>query len=127
MIKMYDDPSDRGISNFDISQYLATIFDTYMTTRRYHDKGPLDLKEGYATMVSVDYVTNDINQATLFIVYKYKGIVYYYDTTTNTNTVSIDKILKRFKTKRFESYTYFYTNSSGAELNKNKLVSPIHY
>lgn len=128
MIKMYDDPYDRGIENFDISQYLGTIFDTHMSTRLYHDKGPLDLKEGHATIVSVDYLQNDgIKMGTLFIVYKYKGIVRYYDTTTNTNTVSIDKIMKRCKTKQFENYTYFYTDSRGAKLNKNKLVAPIHY
>lgn len=129
MIKMYDDPYDRGIRNEDISNYLSTIFDTFMTTRLYHDKGPLDLKEGHATILSVGYSKkNDTRKwGTVLIIYKHNGTIRYYDTTTNTDTISIDKIMKKCKTTQFEGYTYFYTDSQGDKLNKNKMVAPILY
>jgi hypothetical protein len=127
MITMYKDSYDRGIYEYNISDYLSTIFDTFVTDRLY--QGPLDLKEGHATILSVGYSKkNDTRKwGTVLIVYKHKDIIRYYDTTTNTDTISIDKIMKICKTKQFEGYTYFYTDSEGAVLNKNKMVAPIQY
>jgi hypothetical protein len=127
MITMYKDSYDRGIYEYNISDYLSTIFDTFVTDRLY--QGPLDLKEGHATILSVGYSKkNDTRKwGTVLIIYKHKGIIRYYDTTTNTDTVSIDKIMKKCKTKQFEGYTYFYTHTGGAKLNKNKMVAPIQY
>lgn len=129
MITMYKDSYDRGIYEYNITDYLSTIFDTFMTDRLYHDEGLLDLKESHATILSVGYSKkNDTRKwGTVLIIYKHNGIVRYYDTTTNTNTVSIDKIMKKCKTTQFEGYTYFYTDSHGDKLNKNKMVAPIHY
>jgi hypothetical protein len=88
----------------------------------------LDLKEGHATFICVKYFEPDDRLwGNSIIVYKYKGTIYYYDPTTNTNTVSIKKIMKKMETKQFEQYTCFYTHLDGAVLNKNKLVAPIRY
>jgi hypothetical protein len=127
MITMYKDLYDRGIYEYNISDYLSTIFDTFVTDRPY--QGPLDLKEGHATILSVGYSKkNDTRKwGTVLIIYKHKGIIRYYDTTTNTDTTSMKKIMKKCKTTQFEGYTYFYTDSEGAKLNKNKMVAPIQY
>ena len=129
MIKMYKDSYNRGIYEYNITHYLSTIFDTFMRDHIYHDQGLLDLKEGHATILSVGYSKkNDTRKwGTVLIIYKHNGTIRYYDTTTNTDTISIDKIMKKCKTTQFEDYTYFYTHSQGDKLNKNKMVAPILY
>jgi hypothetical protein len=87
MITMYKDSYDRGIYEYNISDYLSTIFDTFVTDRLYHDQGPLDLKEGHATILSVGYSKkNDTRKwGTVLIIYKHNGLIRYYDTSTNTD------------------------------------------
>lgn len=139
--QMYTDPYDRGIHDCDVSNYLSTIFDSDITDSVHYDKLDLVLKEGYATLVTVKYYKNKINTkyimskfkiddrrwGTSFVVYKHKGKIYWYDPCTETNTVSLKKLMTISKTTNFENYTCFYTDKKSAVLHKNRLIAPIRY
>lgn len=126
MIQMYTNHYDRGIKDTDTIKYLSTIFDTNFN---FYHKNKINLKEGYATIMLVHYFKEgDLRVwSSILIVYKEKGIIHYYDTTTNTHTVSIDKIMKKCKTTEFLDNFYFYKNPCEFVLNKNKMVAPIQY
>jgi hypothetical protein len=116
---MYDD--EGSISNQSIATYLSTIYETDVTAEIHKDdKMPyLDLKEGYATLVSVQTYDKDevskhndekLISGTIIIIYKYNSVIYCYDPSSKKNTVSINEILEELNTYRIEEYICFYKN-----------------
>jgi len=134
--EMYDD--EGSISNQSIATYLSTIYETDVTAKKHNDdKMPyLDLKEGYATLVSLQtYDKDDVSKhddeksmnGNIIIIYKYNSVIYCYYPGSNTNTVSINEILEELNTYRIEEYICFYKDSDVATLNRAKMVAPILY
>ncbi len=119
-----------GVYSKDIAEYFSTIFDTQVNCQMTYDEKflYLDLKDGYATLVSVGY-KDDIGGISRYviIIYKHKGVIYYYKPTGKINTTNINKILESDDITHFENYECFYTDSKGHQLNKKKLGAPIMY
>ena len=134
--EMYEEGA--SISNCDIATYLSTIYETDVTAEIHKDdKMPyLDLKEGYATLVSVQtYDKDEVSKhddeksisGTIIIIYKYNSVIYCYHPYSKKNTVSINEILEELNTYRIEEYICFYKDSGVATLNRAKMVAPILY
>ena len=137
LFQMYD-KNDASITNHDIGKYLSTIYETDITGKLHKDnKLPyLDIKEGYATLVSIQtYDKNDVSKSnneksmhgTIIIIYKYNSVIYCYNPSSQKNTVSINEILEELHTYRIEEYICFYKDSDVATLNRSKMVAPILY
>jgi len=118
-----------GVYSKDIATYFSKIFDTQVNCQMTYDENLLylDLKDGYATLVSVGYKEGDDISRYVIIIYKHKGVIHYYKPTGRINTTNINKILESDDITRFENYECFYTDSKGHRLNKNNLVAPIMY
>lgn len=129
------------ITNDDIAKYLSTIYETSITGKTHKvnkdNKLPyLDLKDGYATLVSVQtYEKDDVTKSddeksmngTIIIIYKYKGVIYCYNPSSQKNTVSINEIIEELNAYRIEEYICFYKDSGIASLNRTKMIAPILY
>jgi hypothetical protein len=137
LFEMYD-KNYASITNCDIAKYLSTIYETDVGVKVHKDnKMPyLDLEDGYATLVSVQtYDKDDVTKhddektmsGTIIIIYKYKGVIYCYNPSSQKNTVSINEILEELNTYRIEEYICFYKDSYVASLNRAKMVAPIMY
>jgi hypothetical protein len=137
IFEMYDE-NKASISNDDIATYLSTIYETEIDAKIHTDnKLPyLDIKEGYATLVSIQtYDKDDVSKSdndkklhgTIIIIYKYKSVIYCYDPHTKKNSVSINVILDELNAYRIEEYICFYKDSDVAKLNRAKMVAPILY
>lgn len=137
LFEMYD-KNYASITNHDIGKYLSTIYETNITVKVQKDnKLPyLDIKEGYATLVSLQtYDKDDVSlcdneksmHGTIIIIYKYNSVIYCYNPSSQKNTVSINEILEELNTYRIEEYICFYKDSYVASLNRAKMVAPIMY
>jgi hypothetical protein len=137
LFEMYD-KNYASISNNAIDAYLSTIYETDITGKVHKDnKLPyLDIKEGYATLVSLQtYNKNDVSKSnndksmhgTIIIIYKHNSVIYCYNPSSRKNTVSINEILEELHTYRIEEYICFYKDSDVATLNRSKMVAPILY
>ena len=137
LFEMYD-KNYASITNHDIGKYLSTIYETNISVKVHKDnKLPyLDIKEGYATLVSLQtYNKDDVSlcdneksmYGTIIIIYKYNSVIYCYNPSSQKNTVSINEILEELNTYRIEEYICFYKDSYVASLNRAKMVAPIMY
>lgn len=137
LFEMYD-KNDASITNKSIVTYLSTIYETDVTGKVHKDnKLPyLDIKEGYATLVSLQtYDKSDVSKSnneksiygTIIIIYKHNSVIYCYNPSSRKNTVSINEIIKDLNAYRIEEYICFYKDSHVASLNRSKMVAPIMY